>query len=446
MVKNLTYSKKELHSKQIFLTFIKNMKNYRTNKLSNKTQDKMEVLAFLKTKLLKLFFYLIFSAFNFVYSQNGIPDNVIASSQGSTRLLIDTTRNMIIAKLYEDDFKTIADLKQILLKAENKKYLALYPIERWLLDYKLEEYSDILQTVLKFDSLYETSFRLRYRPTKDMLSVVLINYSWEFRSKMISLINDSIKCDEDKEFLKLNLNYILFESKLPTVCRDTLNKLADTFMSAFPHSVYNPYIKKHIRYLLVTSDCGVGMEVGFGIRINSGSIKNTIDEGIVFDIGVGISYKNWDCYYQMLAGPVQIQKDLPVKGKIWVKGNNGNYYNFDLSVAHNVLKNKRHRLSPSLGIALIQFTPLRDSIKNNPDLKNIEVNITNVIFGLNYQYRYPIKTRNFYFRDKPLFGCLNIRYGLSWQPVGIKLYQGFIHYVKLTWGFEVYGLKRVYLK
>jgi len=315
-------------------------------------------------------------------------------------------------------------------------------MERLLLDYNLDDYYDVFMSVLQFDSTYYASFNNRIRPPYDVLEMRLADFSLENISKLEMSIDNSSLENEEKEFLKLDLHYTLWATKQIPNYRDTLNEMANSFIKSFPESKYIAYTKKYIRYQLGPSDFGLGLNIGFGIRMNSGAIRNTIDEGILFDFGLAFTHKRWDYNLYILAGPVQLQKDLPVKDKIWLKGTDINYLNCEFAVGRNMLDSRRHRLSPSLGIAITEFSPYQETIDKDPSFKDIHVDLGNFVFGVNYQYKYPIKRHGPYSNFQNLFGCINLRYALSWQVTNDKLYQGFVNYITLTWQFEIHGVKR----
>jgi hypothetical protein len=399
----------------------------------------------LNDKLLKVVFLFVFSASTFAYSQNSKNDSLfkaIASYQDTTSQLIGKARSMLVSKFGDQDLKAIADLKNFLQSAENKDYISLYPFERWLLDYNIDEFGDLLQTTLQFDSAYYSSFKYRVRPQYDLLEKKLIDFSVENRSKLMSQIDNATLDNEKKEFLKLNLSYILLDIKQPLNYRDSLNNLANAFITHFPQSEYVSYTRRYIKYQFGPSNLGWGFDAGFGIRLNSGAISNTIDEGILFRFGMGVSYKKWDYDFHILVGPVQIQKNLPINGKIWAKGTDADYACYEFSVARNILNSKKHKLSPSLGIGYTEFSPYQDTIDKNPYYKDIKVDLTNISVGLNYQYKYPIRGRGPYSNLQLFYGCLNLRYVLSWQVTNDKLYKGFVNYITFSWGFEMHAVKR----
>jgi len=396
----------------------------------------------ISNKFFKSVFCLLLFVNSFAYSQNDSIYKEITSYHDTTSQLIGKARSLLILKFEKKDYREVAGIKDYLQKMENKNYISLYPIERWLLDYESADHNDILNTVLQFDSAYFVSFNSRIKPIYDILEKVLVDYSYDNQSKMYKQIDNSLISIEDKEFLKLNLNYILSVSKRPINYQDSLNNLADNFMSKFPHSNYNKYIEKNIRYEIALSDFGFGLNVGMGMRLNSGPLYNTIDEGLLIGCGIGVTYKKWDYDLHLLAGPVQLQKDLYVKGKLWSKGSDANYLNWDFSIARNLLNSKKHKLSPSIGLGMTEFSPYQDTINKYPYYKDIYVDIPNVILGINYQYKYPFRSHG---SSNPAyqtnFGSINIRYALSWNLTNDKLYKGLVHYLTLAWGFEFYGLK-----
>jgi hypothetical protein len=185
-------------------------------------------------------------------------------------------------------------------------------------------------------------------------------------------------------------------------------------------------------------DFALGVNIGLGIRMNSGSIRNTIDEGFIVELGSEICYNKWNYYLYFLAGPVQLQKDLPIKNVVWTKGTDANYLHYELSAGRNIIHSERHKLAPSLGVGLTRFTPYKETINKNPSFENVDVHLGNLVAGLNYQYRYPVKSLTFYYPPN-YFWCINFRYALSLQITNKAIYQGFTHYFTFTWQFLIHS-------
>jgi hypothetical protein len=139
------------------------------------------------------------------FSQTDSLFKAITTYQDTTAILISNARNLTISKFQNHDKKAILGLKYFLQKIENKDYISLYPIERWFLDYYVNDYTDILLTVVKFDSVYYNSFKYKKRPYYDLLEMKLDNYSKENLTKYSNQIDSSLLSQEEKDFLKLNL-------------------------------------------------------------------------------------------------------------------------------------------------------------------------------------------------------------------------------------------------
>jgi hypothetical protein len=377
------------------------------------------------------------------FSQNDSLRKEISSFQDTANQYIGKARGLLLVKFEERDFKAVLELKNYLQSLESKDYISLYPMERWLLDYTMNEYDDVLQTVLNNDSAYYTSFNYRVRPAYDLLAKKLEEFSSDNASKLEQSIENSNRTREDKEFLKLNLHYIILTTQKPPYFRDDLNKMANTFLSSYPQSKYGAYTREYIRYEFGPTDYGFGINLGIGARLNDGNIKRTIDDGVVFCLGFVVTSPKWDYDLRFLVGPVRLLKDIPVQGKTWTKGSGGNYMNFEFSVAHNLLNSKKHKLAPSLGLGLTEFSPIQDSINNNSYYQDIKVDLFSVILGVNYQFKYLIKSRGPGDHFNNFFGCINVRYAISWQPTSNPLYQGFINYITVAWQFEGHGIRKL---
>jgi hypothetical protein len=287
--------------------------------------------------------------------------------------------------------------------------------------------------------VYYNSFNYKIKPENDILAIKLVNYLKE-SSLIETQINQSGVTQEENDFLKLNLHFI-FNVYTQSNYNDSLNLKANIFLEKYPYSSYYNYVRKYIRFQFEPSNGGLNMKIGLGLRFNSGPVRNTIDEGFLINFSIGVPYKKWDYDLRILVGPVQLQKDILVNGVVWENGSDANYLNCEFSIGRNLLKSKKNKLSPSIGIGITEFSPFQETIRENPLMKDVFVDIGNVIVGLNYQYKYPLlnKRRDYFSYN---FGCLDFRYALSWHPSNNKNYQGLVHYFTFTWGFEIRGAKR----
>jgi len=371
------------------------------------------------------------SLFNSIFAQN---DSITKPTINSKIIQIENARSALLNKINFKEYGTIKELRDKLVQLEDNSHISLYPKERWLIGYLANDFNDILSSVKSFNTDYYSSLKDRVSPANNLLDKSLLKQATVNEKSIVKQIDSSDFNSEEKAFLKLNLKFIIISSRNNEISQLRTTELSEEFNNEYPYSEYKEFVKQYLMINYIPNDIALGLNVGFGIRMNSGKIRNTIDEGIVLAFGIEHSFRKWDYNFTFLAGPVQFQKDLTFKDGVLKRGDEANYLNYGFSVARNFLESKKHKLSPCVGVGITRFTPYDDGDNKNY-FNGFDVIIYNVTLGLNYQFKYHVgggSPSNF----NPFFGNVNIRYALSFHPTTDKLYNGFVHYLVFTWGIE----------
>ncbi len=269
---------------------------------------------FKKLKLFSIFFIAFLAS---AYSQSDNIIREIAMYRDSSSMLISNARNLLVSKLRSDDKKAVIELRDFLVKAETKDHVSLFPTERWLIGYYLNDLVDVLLTVNQFDSAYYSSFKYRKRPEYDLLEKSLSDYTTENFFLITSNIESSAFMLEEIDFLKLHLKFLIEISNQTNKPSDALNDSASRFISQYPHSRNVLFVRRYIRYQFEPSSGGTSGYFGMGARLNSGKIANSIDEGLLFYLGIGVPYNNWDYDFRLSVGPVNLKKEVVQNGLVW---------------------------------------------------------------------------------------------------------------------------------
>lgn len=381
---------------------------------------------------------LIFTFIN-LHSQNDSIYKSIVQYDDSASLIINKGRKLLLAKFVDKDYKSMSEILNYLESKENKDYIALYPVERWLLDYWTEEYGDILQTTIKFDSSYYASFNYRIRPQYDLLYMKLYQTSKQEQASLTQRIDNSNFNQSEKDFLKLNLSYCTVDKNKSPDCQDTLNTLTNSYISTYPKSEFIPYAKKYIRFQYIPRKFGLGIEFFSGIGLFTNQLYNSFGNHGVFGFAIDYSYNDWIFYFRDYLGFSSLRQDLVFKNTTWTKGSSADIFLPEFSVGYVFFENSRIKLSPFIGISSSSISPPSQDQTDKPELKNVGLDFTTTYtFGFNADFKFKMRTPFRNSKNLSYYG-IRLRYGFN-MPQFSNHYSGYDGYMSyITIGFNMFG-------
>jgi len=194
---------------------------------------------------------------------------------------------------------------------------ALYPIEQSMINYWLGQYNEIDSEVLKYTGDYFRKNDKKLRPLADLLFEKIKSYLKSHEQEQISQIERAKLSEEQKEFLKINLTFLSSDYKRSAPLQDTLNELTSDFLTKYPHSKYENYLREQIRWAFKPTNWGYGFEffTGYGVftKTLSNQFKNNIPVGVAFEM----MYKKYAFYLRDYIGFSYTKKDLPFQAATW---------------------------------------------------------------------------------------------------------------------------------
>lgn len=288
---------------------------------------------------------------------------------------------MLIDKIIANDTNKVIQIVDYLKDQKNNDYLILYPIEEILINYWTKNYDNVLRITLSNDS---TKYKIR--PSYDSLFQVIYHISRKDRLIAHKQIDNSNLNNRDKDFLKLNFDYLIKDSEISCgICKsifgisdyyinqDSLNSNSGNYFKKYPASPYEKFIKDNIRIKYIYTGKGIGGEMSLGIGTFTNSQKNKFNGFGVLGFGFEIYYKGIGLFGKLHNGTGDLNDSIKISNVIWQNKSITDIYMFDCVIGYEIIKNKYFRFVPFSGLSTITIAPTSKEIEKNTDYEKIEL-------------------------------------------------------------------------
>ena len=393
----------------------------------------------MRNKLLLLFIIITTHTF----AQNDSIQGEILKYRDTKSELINNGRKLLLQKFTEGDFNKVRQLKDYLVNdVQNEDYAAFSFMEYWLLLYWNQEYQELTQQLALFNSSTIGEFQRKIKPGKDLLFEKVLNKSRESEILLETFILTSDLNSEQKDFLSMNLKYLLTNESYPLITQDSINILADNFLKNYPGSQFETFTRQFIRVRNIPSKWAFAVEFFSGFGKSTDGLNEVFGTHIPLGITFDICYKKFNLYLRDYIGIGKTKADIINSNITWNKGSKYNLFLPEASLGYTLIDNKRIRLSPLAGISACFFTPTPYDIEKNPDLNDIELHFSpSYAFGLNLDLKLGPVPLNVVARNESNYSFIRFRYTYC-IPTFERRYSdisGNVH--TLTVGFGLFGQK-----
>jgi len=350
----------------------------------------------------------------------------IQNSARSKSVLILKGRNLLLDNFLSGDIAKVAEIENYLTdKLSNEDYIALYPVEQWLIKFWTKDYDKLIQSVKQYDSIYP-SLQKKVHPQEDDLYMKLKEKSYKQKLTMVNSINNSSLTQQDKDFLILHFYSCLLSTNSKDITQDTLNYLSDNFIRKYPGNGLIEFTRKYIRYKLIPSKWGFTFEFFSGYGIFTGNLRTHYSDNIPFGVAFDIYYKRYVLYLRDYIGFSHTNHDFTDKNEVWTKNSQVRVYLPEASLGFIIHDGRRFKLAPFIGISSTDISPTENDLTEKPALKDYELPFTTTFtVGFNVDLKFgkaggTMSTNRF--EQSYLF--MRIRYAYNF-PQFSKSYNGF---------------------
>lgn len=384
---------------------------------------------------------LFLSISHFLSAQDGNLRDEILTYKDTVGVLIDGGRNLIIKKLEANDIEKVREVRDYLwVASEPSPHQPFRAEEDKLLLYITGGYRDLLSSFTNNDSTYKHKWPVSY-PQYDAMRNAAFNYLKKNKTGTISAINNAPLSPEEKAVLILDIRHrFVWDQRNHEQNQKELNAAADSFLSSYPNSPYEHYIRYNIRFVYKLNRWGGGMDFFTGVGFFDGKLSNLYGPPGIFGVAFEITCNQFSFYLRDHIAITKTRVDQPVGNDIWDARSQANLLLPEISVGYRVVDKKVIKFAPYAGIASTSISPPtnRNSTDNYP--KDAGQNFTRTfVAGINADIRLGKNTASKLNPQETAGLYLRLRYGYA-APAFEYRYPGISgHYQYISVGISVLG-------
>lgn len=327
-----------------------------------------------------------------LFAQTNDVEQEILQQKPSKSIVISKARQLLMDKILEKDWQKVAKLKDYLLDQEDTNYIALHPSEYWYTLYHLQAYPELLMDVRHYDSIAIAYLMDKIFPTYDMLLPTLHKKTVENKSNIHQQISHSKVGEKEKTFLHLHIDWLL-----NTVKQDSLNIRSEDFLNTYSPTVYDNFIRKHIRQKYKVKGWGmiIGYSLGYGIL--DGQIGNYYTNPVLLCFDIGGLFNQFELSLNSCFGPNKNKYDIPYSEGVWASNSSTSYFLGYGSLGYTSFENDRLRLTPFIGIGGGEMNAPQKNRNENSALKEITISTGPIYFaGFRFDFKLGKKSHRQY--------------------------------------------------
>ena len=326
--------------------------------------------------------------------------------------------------------------------------MALTPYEVRLLLYWLGDYDELFYFINSFDKQTTYKLRLKIKPVQDVLLENLLASTRKNRTEIEKNISTHVANTENRDFLILNLRFMLGSKDYPDVTRESLNADADTFLINYPESKYAGYTREYIRYKMITSNWGFGFEVFSGYGLTTNKLNDKFGGNIPIGVAFDIVYKKWTLYLRDYIGIGRTYQNINVNGTVWPENTKANVMVPEASMGYNLPTKSRIQLAPFVGIGGLDLAPTANQKDESYYSKVGNLASFAYTVGLNLDIRLGKANSAVPVISNSVLGnwILRIRYAYIMPQFGSNYtgFEGNMHYLTIGIAAIAHNVKRKY--
>ncbi len=383
---------------------------------------------------------------NSLYSQIDPAKASELNMQLSNSELITRYRSLIMDNVIANNKEKTKELFHSLVQRfDNEYYTALYPSEKWILCFWLNDFTPITTMAAKMDSVAMAKMDNKVKPKEDQLYQILIQTLDKNKDEFADQVRKSALPNEDQEFLLLILKTLTTPNN-----RDyqiTINDASSNFIKSYPNGKYEKYTKDYIRYEYMPKGFSFGMEFYTGASFLNTKTSQYFRNGAQFGIGFIWGFGKLQINTRGAFVFSRLKGNINYDNYTWENGQRAELFIPELSFNYKFILKKKTTISPILGLGWFSAAPYDEDKKKSNDLNNIEINSKGApIMGIEISHEYSNQYYYNYFYHRPMYAYYswNLRYEIQRVPFDVNYanMNGLMNNIVLSFKFGFGGARR----
>lgn len=309
---------------------------------------------------------ILFLLFSFLEAQDIKKE--IMNYKDPDNIIILKARKRIFDNLKRGDIEKVKEVYQFLNKEYNN-----YPIqplnfnESLLIKYWIQDYKGLLDlyeypAMINVSLFQKDHFFTLYgqKPWDDFLLDKLEDYSRDEYAYLVNSIKKTNYSREEKDYLLLFFEALVTQGY--NNYQNDINYMTDNYLSSYPDSKYNGFIRHYIRYVEIPSDWGYSLEFAGGYGMFDGSIKNYLRGGGTIGLAADIQYKSFITYLRLLAFETKVKNEFEYKGT-WKKDLPVEFVQPEISFGYPLIESRLLKIVPFAGFIITHAASTGDESK-----------------------------------------------------------------------------------
>ena len=320
---------------------------------------------------------------------------------------IEKGRAYLLEKFLDRDYDKVKEIKDYLMTLEDDNYVALDPMELWLVELWTKEYVALVSSLRQVDSLFNASYarytrnyvperQERVFPPFDGLTRMLFFRTREDEHLLRFGLQEASLPIEDDAFLSMFMDWLFVDNHylINDIQNDAnqtkLNAAATKFLSDYPNSDYEWFVGHLMRKQYSEKDWGFGLGVDFRSALTTGTLAN---RGLGMGISFDVLYKRFDLTVGVGVTTLKTREDQVYSfqgndGLVYPKGSNCNWISPYANLACYLFDGKRISVGPMVGIGwFFEEYPYND--KKEEEYKELNKNFLVCKLGVNFDFKVP---------------------------------------------------------
>ena len=302
-----------------------------------------------KILILTFFFAMVFSGFA----------QIEVEIQQSKTEKIAKGRAYLLEKFLDRDYDKVKEIKDYLMTLEDDNYIAFWPSELYHILQWTKEYGELTSLLRSMDSAYFSvpdNTKKKVLPEYDDLYKQLYLRGLEDKHLLQFGLQEADLTPEDRAFLTMFLDWLFVEKHylVRDIQKDEnqtrVNEVATRFLSDYPNSDYEYFVRHAIRKQYVENDWGWGMGLDICGGFLSGSLKDKFKPIFGLGISVDVLYKKFllNLGYDIIISDTKL--DQAYSGGIYPAGSRDNVMNFYADLGYRIVDGRVISIAPFVGI------------------------------------------------------------------------------------------------